>query len=1502
MLDHIEKKKFVALLQEKFACVILIFLILGIASDVQAIFPNYHFQHYDIDDGLASNAITDIIEDQSGFIWIATQSGLCRFDGYQFKTFQHQPSDSNSISTSQVAHLSMAKDGNIWIGIWGNAFDLFDQKMERFQHYEIPLGSTSFLQDENGDLWIGSYAGLWKLPKGAEVYDSVPEVGQISVASLYKDRSGIIWIGSGDRIIAHNPNNQKFKTFTSDLAAKVFCEDTEGNLWLGSFKGLGLFDSKSDATRWFKYDSSKNTVNQVNCIYEDHKKNFWIGTNHGLLLFDKQSEKFTHIQENTSNSTSISGNHITTICEDRAGNLWIGTATSGMYLLKAHRLAFHHFQHRPGHYTSLSHNDVVAFDERNDGNIWIGTRGGGLNLFHRKQQTFTSIPLPNRDMIVGMGMLEDHDGYLWISSDNELKRFDPFSSRGVHEYKPYPINPWHLFMDSRDEVWASALFELGRFTPDPNNPDQYYPLPIKNNTGLREGHTNSVFEDSEHNIWICAPHGLYLYERQNDHFTQYLEQETIMIFSEQNSILLIGIPGGFIEYNWKDDSILNRTNFGAIVPIGAEMDDQGNFWVISPNGLYQFNHKNKSIKKYNRSDGMYINKFNTWSSMKSRSGELFFGGDNGFIVFHPDSLKQNTYIPPVVITDFLLANQPVPVRGSSRDTSEFKSPLTNTISLTEHITLPHSQNMFSFHFTALDYTNPSKNRYRYQLRGFNEYWVETNANNRTATYTNLDPGDYTFSVIASNNDGLWNHTGKSIHITILPPWWLTWWAYAGYATLLILAIWSVIYMRTIHLKEKYEEAQRVNKKLEQVDRLKDQFLANTSHEFRTPLQGIIGLSESLFDGVAGSLPKSANEMLKMIMTSGKRLSYLINDILDFSKLKNNELALNLRPVDIHSAANVVLTLANPLLKNKPIKLQNNVPRKLPLAYGDENRIQQIFQNLVGNAIKFTDKGAITVNATEAEENLCISVSDTGIGIEESKKEIIFDAFEQVDSSAVREYAGTGLGLSVTKQLVELHGGIISVQSSMSKGSQFTFTLPKSRLKREDVPDLEFVEGIEDKIQTLEIEPEIVDKPNVNEIIKQETSESLGRILVADDEPINLQVVENFLSMAGYEVTLANDGFEALKLSESHGPFDLIILDVMMPKISGYEVCNKLRDMFLPSELPVVLLTAKNRVSDLVDGFTAGANDYLTKPFSKDELLSRIKTHLHLHKINQATGKFVPFEFLHFIGRESIVDVHLGDQSQQEVTVMFCDIRDYTTLAEDMSPEDNFKLINSFVGKMGPIIRQHQGFVNQFIGDAIMAIFPKDSTNALEASIQMQMKLEEYNNERILKGRTPIHIGIGLHTGPLIMGIIGDRDRTDTTTIADTVNIASRMEGLTKYYGVQILLSQHSYRKLKKHDNFHFRYLGEVLVKGKHRPVKIYECYDGDNTEIFNRKLESLNYFNEGLDHYYKKDFPEASVSFNNIVKLNPRDATAEYYYKLAIKYAMDGVPENWSGIEQLLKK
>ncbi|NER81665.1 MAG: response regulator [Leptolyngbya sp. SIO1D8] len=749
------------------------------------------------------------------------------------------------------------------------------------------------------------------------------------------------------------------------------------------------------------------------------------------------------------------------------------------------------------------------------------------------------------------------------------------------------------------------------------------------------------------------------------------------------------------------------------------------------------------------------------------------------------------------------------------------------------------------------------------------------------------------------------------------------------------------------LKQSFQQLEERNQELQRLDTLKDEFLANTSHELKTPLNGIIGLAESLIDGASGPLPRQTKGNLAMIVASGRRLSSLVNDILDFSQLRYDRLEITPRPVGIREATEVILALSRPLAGEKDLQLINAVSPKLPPVLADENRIQQILHNLIGNAVKFTNSGMIGVSAQiirqptsmttppmsdapgfkavsnasgakvlsaigENEDGqtvllmeeatslttqaisqplpgdyLAITISDTGIGIPEEYLTRIFEPFEQADGSTTRLYGGMGIGLAVTKRLVELHGGTLRVLSSVGVGSQFTFTLPIASdvalqdsdvegLIADSLPDIQLADTLwpvqmvrsdeESTPASLSIDPEEAHLDRQEYIV-----------LVVDDEPVNRQVVVNYLSLKNYRVTQASNGLEALAMLKHGLEPDIILMDVMMPHMTGYEVCRKLRETHPAYRLPIIMLTAKNQVSDLVEGLSSGANDYLTKPVSKGELLARLRTHLRLAKINQAYSRFVPREFLQFLNKESIVEVQLGDQMEQHMSVMFADIRDFTSLSERMTPEDNFKFINAFLSRMEPAISENHGFIDKYIGDAIMALFSQSADNALRASIAMLERLHQYNQERHKYHKSAIEIGIGINTGCLMLGTVGGRNRMDGTVISDTVNVASRIERMTRVYNVNLLISHHTFMQLNDANDYAMRVIDRVRVKGKTAFVSVYEVFEPDLPEQRAAKLETKTQFENAILLYYQKAYEDARKQFQACLKICPSDTVAQSY-------------------------
>ncbi|HEY9694005.1 MAG TPA: MASE1 domain-containing protein [Oculatellaceae cyanobacterium] len=636
--------------------------------------------------------------------------------------------------------------------------------------------------------------------------------------------------------------------------------------------------------------------------------------------------------------------------------------------------------------------------------------------------------------------------------------------------------------------------------------------------------------------------------------------------------------------------------------------------------------------------------------------------------------------------------------------------------------------------------------------------------------------------------------------------------------LLLESFLGVVALTTLLLSAVISENEQANTKLktanielQRLDRLKDEFLANTSHELRTPLNGIIGISESLIDGATGNLSELTRSNLSLIVASGRRLANLVNDILDFSKMKHG-LELQLQPVNISAIANLVLALSQTIVGKKELQLINAIPENFPLALADENRLQQIFYNLVGNAIKFSDRGIVEISAkivpnplTSELEQIAISVRDTGIGIPEDKFERIFESFEQVDGSTSRQYAGTGLGLAVTKQLVGLHRGKITVSSTIGIGSCFTFTLPIASTQVEEATNQFSVTTTTEQLskvhqeRTFEAEqsPTLALLHKENNLIalleklaaSKEEQNLKFTILVVDDEPVNRQILFNHLTIEKYAIIEAENGIQAIDIIQSGLIPDIILLDIMMPHMSGYEVCQKLRETLPPDLLPIMFLTAKNQMSDVVTGFQIGGNDYVTKPFQKEELIARIKNHINLKQL-KTEKDFIRSTFGRYLTEEVVNELlshpdalKLGGE-RRKITILTSDLRGFTSTAERLQPEKVVKILNFYLEQMADVITKYRGTIDEFMGDGILVLFgapiPRedDTTRAVACAVEMQLQLKSVNEQMKTWGLPPLEMGIGINTGEVVVGNIGSERRTKYGVVGNQVNLTYRIESYT----------------------------------------------------------------------------------------------------------------------------
>ncbi|VUD68854.1 Sensor histidine kinase RcsC [Thalassocella blandensis] len=1280
---------------------LLLTLMLSVTSSLATSAPNQNLQFVRllVDEGVSIGSVEGIAQDSEGFMWFGGLEGLVRYDGYNYVIFRNHPDDKTSISSNVVWDIFEDSKGVLWIATDGG-LNRYNRKTGDFTRFQRDPDTSNYAmnsiasdltrsiaEDQNGYLWIATYGGLSRFnPERTQFtnyfYDAndINTIQSDDLVKVYIDRSNNVWLGSNTQgLTRYDINLQKFTHYdnlpiapngSSHKTIVAIYQDREGYIWLGSDGGgLNRLNPDNGVIKHYAAepgDPSGLSHYQVLDIVEDANGNLWVATEGGLNLFDRNSDSFNKFVHNPNIRSSLSSTVTRTLFVDNNNDLWIGNFPTGVNFLDTSNMVFKTYRSDPNNPNTLSHSSVLSIEEGADGKLWIGTDGGGLNIFDRKNNTFkhyTHDPNNPKGLSAGavLSVERDNDNTFWLGTwrggvDHFFPDSEAFKVYTTHPSEPGHIsneNVWSILNDSQENLWLATIGGgLNRFNRHTETFSNY-----RRQKGLIFEVVWCIFEDSKGRIWIGTGEGLARFDQNRDEFIFYRNDPSnpmslsfnvvLDIAEDDKQRLWVATRGGGLNLlvNEKTGVFSQFTEQDGLptdVVNSLETDRRGNFWIGSAKGLTRFNPRTKELIHYNEKNGLQGNQFNIGSSKRLASGEMVFGGTNGFTLFDPAELKLNDYIPPVKIVDFQIFNKPVPI-------GEENSPLQQTITETKEITLEYYHSVFSFSFAALSYRSPDSNQFAYMMEGFEADWNYVGVDRRNATYTNLNPGTYTFRVKAANNQGFWNEEGTSIVIHILPPWWKTWWAYTIYSLIILGLLWAFVHAQ----HKKVLNERKINKRLQQLDKLKDEFLANTSHELRTPLNGIIGLAESLVDGVGGTQSEISRSNLEMIISSGKRLERLVNTILDFSKLKEHSLTLHPKPLDMHALTQVVIALSQPSLTGKQLDIINGISKNVPLVNADEDRVQQIMYNLLGNAIKFTKAGKITISASMRDTFLEISIRDTGIGIAEHELAHIFDSFQQVEGSAERTYSGTGLGLAVTRQLVELHGGDISAESQPGQGSRFRFTLPladdaelQTEMQGSDLLDSNYqtvsasayatvnaaIESGNTTSSPLEQTPPATETSTEISLLPatQESSVSAQEaqryhhtqkdhsqfhILVVDDEPVNRQVLLNHLKLQEYRVTPAASGQEALRIINSQH-VDLMLLDIMMPNTSGYDVCKTVRQKYSSHELPIIFLTAKTQINDLVTGFSIGSNDFLTKPISRDELLARVNTHLQLLEITR----------------------------------------------------------------------------------------------------------------------------------------------------------------------------------------------------------------------------------------------------------------------------------------------
>ncbi len=1220
-----------------------------------------NFSHLDVNDGLSQNQVFCIYPDTKGLLWFGTQEGLNMYDGYTFRIFRHQPGNKNSIPDYAVNTICETDTGIFWIGT-REGMSRFDHKQEKFTHYVHNPDSPNSLVDNNvwliqkdseSKLWIATKDGLSRFDPRTETFSnykfSPADTNSISnnfVFAIIEDDSKNIWIGGRGGVDRYDLKKKKFYNYklNTDNPASIllngvtslYFEDNvlwvgaysglyslqtaaidkadvfftkhitdlnpavrsisgsnDGSLWLGTMgEGLLRYNPASGNTSQFRKSVKPGSISDdyIASVYEGKDGVLWVGTStSGINKFNLFSERFRTI--NFPETFPWKQPEVSAVIEDHNSNLWIGTSTGEIVRVNSHLSSspvFKYFGPKEGPENYMRPVEIRTLTEDKTGNIWAGTFGSGIYIINPESGNIRRVKYESgsknsisSDFIHSIRVSED--GSIWIGTGSGgLDKFNP-KDNSFTNFRNQPDDDKTLSSneitavceDNNGYIWAgTSIGGLNRYNPDTHKFDHFKHRTDDINS-LSSNRVICLYLDRRSNLWIGTfGGGLNKWEPESNSFVHYTTDH--------------GLPSNIIN------CILENS--------------AGSLWISTDKGLSEFNPSKNEFRNYDVKDGLKSNIFLQNSGWVNRqNGLIYFGNSKGLNFFKPDELQNNT-VSDLVFTDFKIFNKSVkPADGPSPNPN---------ILYADKVTLTYDQNFITFEFAALDYNNPEKNKYAYKMEGFNKDWIYS-GNQRYATFTNLDPGEYVFRVKAANSSGIWNEDGIAMRVILLPPWWQTWWAYLIYsaALLSILLFVRQFELKRVRLRNELELKHTEAKKLQEIDKMKSQFFANISHEFRTPLTLVLGLVDKL----SSSAENAAKKDFGIIRKNAYRLLQLINQLLELSRLEAGNVELKVSRYNINLFLRRILSSFVSLAESKNLLLYfndkplNELPeQKEVLLYFDPDKFETVFYNLIGNAVKFSPEGErIEIEVTPHIHNIEIRITNTGIGIKQENLQFIFNRFYQADEiSSSQGYEGTGIGLALVKELIELHDGEINVMSIEDKEVTFIIKMPVGRAHydpkfiREDEPY-----PAEKPVNSAEAYDIISEEPAIGtDHIVSANTDSRIILVVEDNTDLRNYLVEQLEDI--YTVVEAENGGKGLQIADEIIP-DLIISDIMMPVMDGYEMCRKIRNNFKTSHIPIIMLTAKAGKDDKLEGLETGADDYLLKPFDRKELLIRVRNLIKL---------------------------------------------------------------------------------------------------------------------------------------------------------------------------------------------------------------------------------------------------------------------------------------------------
>jgi signal transduction histidine kinase/ligand-binding sensor domain-containing protein/DNA-binding NarL/FixJ family response regulator len=1177
----------------------------------------------------------------------STVSGLyyLNYDN-NVKTYQveHFPDNTqNSFTDTSIRFIHKDSDGNLWIGT-KNGISFLEEKRVRDKElsFKKMYSGSSFtaIGETSTEIWLGTEnQGIIIYDKATRISRNLNNKGRNGIKSdrithLFVTKNKMIiagFEGEGVMISDSTGSNWQQIAFHSKNLESIY-EDRSGNLWLTAVDfGATRIDMMSLASKYYQLtppEIKPLTDLERPQFFEDTKGNLWLGLHgSGLALYDRTADRFVFFRNDPRDPNTISSNFVHCIAEDKSGQLWAGTGqvVGGIEKIILKNAAFEHYLPEKNS-SDILDNVARAILEDNNKFLWVATKAGRLHLFDstfKQVNVFLSLPGIGfeSERNITYCLFLDNKGYLWIGSkgyglavttaplNNYGKnynniRFRRFVYSGMDTLSLSNNNIYSICQDQMDNIWVGTYGNGLNLVRNPYSKAPEFIRINQQNSNISSNLLRHLLVDSSGNIWVATTFGLNLLEKKNieNHnfrFKVFLRStsddksliynDIIHMFEDSRGKLWFGTYGGgadmLEEY---DGQKAIFKHFGSeIVPgygiiFGILEDKKGRIWLSSENGLISLDIKTESSEIYNTLNGLGFNNFSENTCYKRHDGSLVFGGNLGFEVIRPEKIVQLMPVVHTELTKFLLFNREV-------STYQKDSPLKKSISFSDNIRLKYFQSSFSIDYSALDFLDPLKIEYSYRLDNFDRNWNNV-GNQHRATYTNLSPGKYIFRVKSVERNGKSTSNERLLNIIITPPWWKTLPAYLAYSLLLTLIAISIY--NTIIRINRYKNALIIEKK---VNEYKLQFFTNISHEIRTPLTLIIGPLEDML--AESDVSNKKRLQMEIMLKNARRMLHLTNQLLDFRKIQNNKMILKIKKLDIFSFTKEIFDSFIPLANHKGIECTLNSKFDSFFIYADPNKLDTVIYNIISNALKFTHTGKkVTVSIDESDKDnfIDISITDEGPGIPQKSLSDIFTRYTILSN---HELAGTGIGLSLSYELVKLHKGNILVTSTVGKGSTFTIRLLKGNDHFLSSTGVESAES-EAEGQKFEHSGEFIEDFDEEELPLSDTSDKNLVLVVEDNQEILNYICQSLKSF--FICIGAKNGIEGLHIAKTYNP-DLVITDIMMPEMDGMEMTRLLKDDFNTSHIPVIMLTSKSNIKDQIEGIESGAEAYIVKPFNMEYL-------------------------------------------------------------------------------------------------------------------------------------------------------------------------------------------------------------------------------------------------------------------------------------------------------------